>query len=132
MADPITPIALIGLSGLQAANSISSAKTQQRLSNSKNRLELAKQKRDTAEDLARGLAQQNVVGSARGVATTSGSLMRQALTASRAARRNVGIASGVNSLANADASFTARSATNSALLSFGNTFAEQGRSIFKS
>ncbi|WP_417513775.1 hypothetical protein [Minwuia sp.] len=121
----------MGLSGLQTANSISSAKQQQRLSRSKSRLELARQKRDSAENLARGLAKQNVVGSARGVATTSGSLMRQALTASRAARRNVGLATGLSELENASAAVRTRAGINKALISFGDTLAEQGPKVFR-
>ena len=83
------PIAMIGLSALGTANSISQANAGKKLSQARTRLQLAQAKREEAEQLAQGLARQNVVAGARGIATSTGSQMQQALAASRAAARGV-------------------------------------------
>ena len=146
MAEPVSSsIALVGLSGLGAAQSMSEAQQQRRQAQADNRLrqaqtglELARQRNETAFALGKTLARQNVGGGARGVAASSGSLMRQALAASRQARRQTGLAEGGASLrtagtaldqARADA--RARSASSRALISFGQSLARRGPTIFR-
>lgn len=129
MADPITPIAMIGLSALGTANSISQANARKKLSQARTRLDLARAKREEASGLAQGLARQNVVAGARGVAVSTGSQMRQALAASRQSVRNVGLARAGASLANTESSLRARNAATNSLLSFGETVAKQGPKI---
>lgn len=125
------PIAMIGLSALGTANSKAQASQQRKFSSARSRLQLAQAKRDEAEGLAKGLARQNVVASARGNAASSGSLMRQALAATRQSQRNVGIARAGASLSNAESSLRARNAKTRSLLSFGEALATRVPTIFK-
>lgn len=131
MSDPVTPIAMIGLSALGTANSISQANASKKLSQARTRLQLAQAKRDEAEQLAQGLARQNVVAGARGVSASTGSQMRQALAASRLSARNVALASAGAAAANAESSLRARNATTQSLLSFGETLAKRGPGLVK-
>lgn len=131
MADPVTQsIALVGMSGLGAANRIGAANAQKKLGRAQSRLELAKARRDEEEKLARGLARLRVVAGARGVSASSGSLMRQALAADRAARRRIGLAAGKAALSDASGALRANRRRNDALISFGNTLASRGPGIF--
>lgn len=123
-------IAMVGLSGLNAANQIGAANARKKLGRAQTRLELAKTKREEEEKLARGLARQQVVAGARGVSASSGSLMRQALAADRAARRRIGLAAGSASLSNASEAIRARHRRNAALISFGQSFARRAPTIF--
>lgn len=77
------PIAMIGLQALGAANDMASAGASQRLNQARTRLQLAQAKREEAERLSQGLARQSVVAAARGATPSTGSLMRQAMAASR-------------------------------------------------
>lgn len=124
-------IAMVGLSGLNAANQIGAANAGKKLGRARTRLQLAQTKREEEEKLARGLARQQVAAGARGVSASSGSLMQQALAADRETRRRIGLAAGSASLSNAGAALRARQRRNRALISFGQSFASRAPAIFE-
>jgi len=123
------PFALVGLSALGTMNSISTAQKQHALAKSKARLDLARSRNQEQQNLGRNLARQNVVGAARGVSRSSGSLMNQAVLASRNARHGIGLAAARSSGNIAGSRISTGSRINGALLSFGTTLARQGPRI---
>lgn len=125
------PIAMIGLQALGAANDMASAGASKRLNQARTRLQLAQAKREEAERLSQGLARQSVVAAARGATPSTGSLMRQAMAASRQSRRRAGLAAGQAALSDAQATNAARTARTRSLISFGESLTRQGDRIYK-
>lgn len=125
------PIAMIGLQALGAANDMSSAGASKRLNQARTRLQLAQAKREEAERLSQGLARQNVVAAARGATPNTGSLMRQALAASRQSRRRAGLAAGQAAFSDAQAANAARTARTRSLISFGESFVKQAPRLLR-
>lgn len=119
MADPASAGALLALSGLAASQQASAASATRKISRARTRLDLASKQRENQQELAQGLARQNVAGGARGVSASSGSLMRQAMAARRSIRRGNGLARASAALNDAEANQRARSRTIGSLINFG-------------
>lgn len=119
MADPISAGVTLGLAALSTAQQASAASATRRVSRARTRLDLARSDREGQQQLAQTLARQNVRGGAQGFSAASGSLMRQAMAARRAVRRNSGLARGAASLEDSTADQRARSRTIGSLINFG-------------
>ncbi len=129
MADPVSAGVALGLSGLAASQKASAASATRKLSRSRTRLDLARAEHDNQQKLAQELARQNVVGGARGVATSSGSLMRKAMAARRAVRRGNVQARATAALDDTAADQRARSQTTGSLIDFGRAGVRFGRRL---
>jgi hypothetical protein len=125
------PIAMIGLSALGTVNSISQANAQKKFSNTRTRLQLAQARREESEQLARGLARQNLVAGARGATASTGSLLQQAFAASRQAANNVQRARAGAAITNAGSTLRARGAVSGSILSFGRGLLGQGEELLE-
>ncbi|MEC9346469.1 MAG: hypothetical protein VYB54_09585 [Pseudomonadota bacterium] len=119
------PAIMIGLSAAQTAQSVSAASKQRKLSRAKTGLDLAQVERENQEQLAQGLARQAVVGGAAGVAPSSGSLMRQALSARRAAERGILSARGRAELEDAGSRLDYNNRVVGSLINFGESAVRQ-------
>ena len=132
MADPVSAGVALGLSALSTAQQASAASATRRVSRARNRLDLAQKERTGQEQLARTLARQNVQGGSRGISTSSGSLMRQAMAARRAVRRSTGLARSAADLDNAIADQRARGRTLGSLIDFGRAGVRFGQVLHRS
>ncbi|MDF1719598.1 MAG: hypothetical protein P1U65_02890 [Minwuia sp.] len=131
MADPTSAAALLSLSGIAASQQMSAASATRKLSRARSRLELASKERDNQQQLAQNLARQNVVGGARGVSASSGSLMRQAMAARRAIRRGNSLARASTAIGDAQADQRARAHTIGSLIDFGRAGVGFGKALHK-
>lgn len=132
MSEPVTATIGLGLAAAQTAQGLSAASAQRRLVRARNRLDQAQVERQTQEQLAQGLARQAVTGAARGVSTSSGSLMRQAMAARRAAERGILAARGRTALADAGGDLDYNSSVVGSLVNFGQSATRFGSAIYKS
>lgn len=132
MADPTSAGALLVLSGLAASQQASAASATRKITRARTRLDLASKQRENQQELAQGLARQNVAGGARGVSISSGSLMRQAMAARRSTRRGNNLARASAAIDEAQASQRARSQTLGSLIDFGRAGVGFGRAVHKS
>ncbi len=129
MADPVSAGVALGLSGLASSQQASAASATRKFSRARSRLDLARAERENQQQLAQGLASQNVAAGARGVSASSGSLMRQAMAARRAARRGSGLARAATAIDDAAADQRARSQIVGSLIDFGRAGVRFGRSL---
>ena len=131
--DPVTAATLsFGLAAAQTAQSVSAASKQRRLARAGTRLDLVRSERQNQEQLAQGLARQSVMGAARGVSPSSGSLMRQALAARRTAERGMLSARAEAGLRDASSDLAYNTRVVGSLVNFGESATGLGSAIHRS